>query len=145
MADDEVPIDDTGGGGSSSGGGSFLTRRIGPFPMWAWGMIGFTGFFVISTMRKKNTANQAAQAQANTQGLQAESANAAADNLATESWPMPANYGGGGVTPSPTAPAAPAYPGSPMIPGYPSPSGTLQAASEPAPSPATNMGTGTNG
>lgn len=134
MPEEEVPQE--GGGG----GGSFITRRIGPLPAWAWGLVAFTAFFVISSMRKKNTAQQAAQTQANSQGLQSESANAAADNLAQESWPMPANYGNGSVYTPPTAPSPPAYPGSPMIPNYPAPANTLNSASVPAPSPATAMG-----
>ena len=138
---DEVPIEGAGGGGNSGGtGGSFITRKIGPFPAWAWLIIVFVGAYVYFTMKKKNTASQTAQTEANNQGLQSESANAAADNMATESWPMPSSIPNGQVTPSPTAPAPPAYPGSPMIPSYPSPATSLNDAGTPEPSPATNMG-----
>jgi hypothetical protein len=121
--------------------GDTLTRRIGPLPVWMWAalMVVVLVIFIKYRQKKQAAAAQAQQQNSgnNTQGLQAESANAAADNLATESWPMPTDYGDGQVS-VPTAPNAPPYPGSPMRP-YWNGADNLNPASAPAPSPATNV------
>jgi hypothetical protein len=47
------------GGGGGGGAGGFLKRKLGPFPMWAWLVIGaaLIGMYVIY---KRNQASQAA-------------------------------------------------------------------------------------
>jgi LysM repeat protein len=52
---------------STGGGGNFLTRKIGPLPMWGWAAI-ILGLVLIYSYKKKSQQNTAAQASANTPG-----------------------------------------------------------------------------
>lgn len=119
--------------------GEALTRKVGPLPTWAWGLVVMIAALAYMTYKKKKTAA----------ATQAQAANNASTNLGTtpvsnltqQAQPMPIQLGdtfintgqGGGITSASGSPATTLV--------TPTASNSLQPASTPMASPATSMGT----
>jgi hypothetical protein len=47
----------TGPGSTSGGGGNFLTRKLGPLPIWAWALMALAGAIAFYVYQKKNASS----------------------------------------------------------------------------------------
>jgi len=112
---------------------NFLTKKYGPLPGWAWGLIVAGAAYFYLSYRKKQAAAAAAAAQANSQGVSSNLGNVPVSNLTTAAQPMPIQLGDTFVT---TPPVTVNSTTSVPITNNPPPSSTLQPPQTPAPPPA---------
>jgi len=71
-----------------------LTTRMGPLPVWAWASLGTAGLgFYLYHRRAKAAADQAAQANADNQGVSSNLDTVPISNLTTATQPMPIQMG----------------------------------------------------
>ena len=56
---------ETGTGPGSTGGGNFLTRKLGPLPIWAWALMALAGAIAFYVYQKKNSSAAVSPAAAN--------------------------------------------------------------------------------
>ena len=115
--------------------GETLTTRLGPLPVWAWTGIGVGGLgLFLYHQRSKAAADQAAQANADNQGISSNLGTVPISNLTTAAQPMPIQMGDTfvnvdvndtdptkGTPPKPTPKPGPPKPPAKTLPPAPKP------------------------
>lgn len=116
----------------SAGGGSFITRKVGPLPMWAWMAIGLGVALAVSVWRNNRSASADA-ANAGTGALQEY-------KLPEGVQPTYTYLGGDSVTTVNVAPPGAGRPGGPSRPPVPTPVTPTTPTPTPTPGPAAPAG-----
>jgi len=115
-----------------------LTRKYGPLPGWAWGLI-VAGIAYWYLLRRKQAAATAAANQANQQGLSSNLGSVPVSNLTTQAQPMPIQMGDTFVN----VPQSSVNVTTPVnVTNPPPPTGSLPPAPPPGPHPTINVGYG---
>jgi hypothetical protein len=117
-----------------------LTRKYGPLPGWAWGLIVIALAYFYMQYSSKKKAAAAAQQAAQNQGVSSNLGTVPVSNMTTTAQPMPIQLGdtfvntggGGGVSTNGGAPVT-------TVIGGPGEADQLTAAQPPQVSPAVNV------